>query len=227
MSESSTAAIGQSAHARPGMRLWTRDLVLIILVNLCVFTNHIMSLSTFPFFDPEPRWNGGRGRHVRCCPSRSSLSSCGTGRWLVARQWRATRRACDRSRAYGASRQLGYVFVPTMSLAIALRMVHGVGLSFSNSTTATVASDVIWQAALCRGDGLFRHGAPPSHPPSHRRSASRLWRAVASRRSYALLPPSPWSASCSSRSSTLHLSDVPRKSSTCVRSSTAIAACLV
>ena len=31
-------------------KLWTRDLVLIILVNLCVFTNHIMSLSTFPFY---------------------------------------------------------------------------------------------------------------------------------------------------------------------------------
>lgn len=31
-------------------KLWTKDLVLIILVNLCVFTNHIMSLSTFPFF---------------------------------------------------------------------------------------------------------------------------------------------------------------------------------
>ena len=50
MSGNSTAAIGQSAHAGSGTRLWTRDLVLIILVNLCVFTNHIMSLSTFPFF---------------------------------------------------------------------------------------------------------------------------------------------------------------------------------
>lgn len=40
----------QTAHAgKPAAKLWTRDLVLIILVNLCVFTNHIMSLSTFPF----------------------------------------------------------------------------------------------------------------------------------------------------------------------------------
>lgn len=31
-------------------RLWTRDLVLIIPVNLCVFANHIMSLSTFLFY---------------------------------------------------------------------------------------------------------------------------------------------------------------------------------
>lgn len=41
----------QAAHAgKPAAKLWARDLVLIILVNLCVFTNHIMSLSTFPFF---------------------------------------------------------------------------------------------------------------------------------------------------------------------------------
>lgn len=41
----------QTAHAgKPAAKLWTRDLVLIILVNLSVFTNHIMSLSTFPFY---------------------------------------------------------------------------------------------------------------------------------------------------------------------------------
>ena len=41
----------KTAHAgKPAAKLWTRDLVLIILVNLCVFTNHIMTLSTFPFF---------------------------------------------------------------------------------------------------------------------------------------------------------------------------------
>lgn len=41
----------QAAHTgKPATKLWTRDLVLIILVNLCVFTNHIMSLSTFPFY---------------------------------------------------------------------------------------------------------------------------------------------------------------------------------
>ena len=50
---------------------------------------------------------------------------------------------------------LGYVFVPTLSLAIALRMVHGVGLSFSNSTTATVASDVICRPRFAEGMGYF------------------------------------------------------------------------
>lgn len=39
-----------SSRQKAPCKLWTRDLVLIILVNLCVFTNHIMSLSTFPFY---------------------------------------------------------------------------------------------------------------------------------------------------------------------------------
>ncbi len=50
---------------------------------------------------------------------------------------------------------LGYMFVPTLSLAIALRMLHGVGLSFSNSTTATVASDVICRPRFAEGMGYF------------------------------------------------------------------------
>jgi len=50
---------------------------------------------------------------------------------------------------------LGYVFVPMTSLAIALRMVHGIGLSFSNSTTATVASDVICRPRFAEGMGYF------------------------------------------------------------------------
>ena len=43
-----TRGVASAADTQP--RLWTRDLVLIILVNLCVFTNHIMSLATFPFY---------------------------------------------------------------------------------------------------------------------------------------------------------------------------------
>ena len=50
---------------------------------------------------------------------------------------------------------LGYVFVPMLSLALALRMIHGIGLSFSNSTTATVASDVICHPRFAEGMGCF------------------------------------------------------------------------
>ena len=35
-------------HEKP--RLWTRNFVLIIVINFLVFMNHIMLLSTFPFY---------------------------------------------------------------------------------------------------------------------------------------------------------------------------------
>ena len=45
----------QSSTRKPVQcKLWTRDLVLSILVNLRVFTNHIMGLSTFPFCIQSP-----------------------------------------------------------------------------------------------------------------------------------------------------------------------------
>ena len=50
---------------------------------------------------------------------------------------------------------LGYVFVPVLSMSIAFRMLHGIGLSFSNSTTATVGSDVICRPRFAEGMGYF------------------------------------------------------------------------
>ena len=50
---------------------------------------------------------------------------------------------------------LGYMFVPVLSMSIAFRMLHGVGLSFSNSTTATVASDAICRPRFAEGMGYF------------------------------------------------------------------------
>jgi len=135
------------------MRLWTRDLVLIILVNLCVFTNHIMSLSTFPFFIQSL---GGTEAVAGMCAASFSLIAVivrpFVGWWLDNGVRRV---ALAIGLVLMGLAPLGYVFVPTMSLAIALRMVHGVGLSFSNSTTATVASDVICRPRFAEGMGYF------------------------------------------------------------------------
>lgn len=70
----------QAAHAgKPAAKLWTRDLVLIILVNLCVFTNHIMSLSTFPFFIQSLGGSEAIAWHLRgslCLCSRDHQAVC-------------------------------------------------------------------------------------------------------------------------------------------------------
>ena len=145
------AQTNASQSAQP--KLWTKDLVLIILVNLCVFTNHIMSLSTFPFFIQSL---GGTEAIAGICAAVFSFVAViirpFVGWWLDNGVRRA---ALVIGLLLLGLALLGYVFVPTLSLAIALRMLHGVGLSFSNSTTATVASDVICRPRFAEGMGYF------------------------------------------------------------------------
>ncbi len=150
MAKTKTSSI-PAPTARP--RLWTRDLVLIILVNLCVFTNHIMSLSTFPFYIQEL---GGSEAVSGACAALFSLVAVlvrpFVGWWLD----NGARRVVLIVGLLGlALAPAGYVAVPVLSVALTFRMVHGAALSFSNSTTATVASDVICKERFAEGMGFF------------------------------------------------------------------------
>lgn len=144
----------QAAHAgKPAAKLWTRDLVLIILVNLCVFANHIMSLSTFPFYIQSP---GGSEAVAGICAAAFAFVAViirpFVGRWLDNGVRKV---ALVVGLLLLGAAPLGYVFVPVLSMSIAFRMLHGIGLSFSNSTTATVASDVICRPRFAEGMGYF------------------------------------------------------------------------
>lgn len=144
----------QAAHTgKPATKLWTRDLVLIILVNLCVFTNHIMSLSTFPFYIQSL---GGSEAIAGICAAAFAFVAViirpFVGWWLDNGVRKA---ALVVGLLLLGAAPLGYVFVPVLSMSIAFRMLHGIGLSFSNSTTATVASDVICRPRFAEGMGYF------------------------------------------------------------------------
>lgn len=144
----------QAAHAgKPAAKLWTRDLVLIILANLCVFTNHIMSLSTFPFYIQSL---GGSEAVAGICAAAFAFVAViirpFVGWWLDNGVRKV---ALVVGLLLLGTAPLGYVFVPVLSMSIAFRMLHGIGLSFSNSTTATVASDVICRPRFAEGMGYF------------------------------------------------------------------------
>src|SRR5574344_1465251 len=49
----------------------------------------------------------------------------------------------------------GYVCLPFLSVVLLMRMVHGASLSFSNTSTATVASDIIPKERFAEGMGFF------------------------------------------------------------------------
>ena len=146
------AARGAVGGHKP-VKLWTRDLVLIILVNLCVFINHIMSLSTFPFYIKSL---GGTEALAGVCAAAFSLVAVVVrpfvGWWLDNG---ARRVVLIVGLLALAAAPFGYVAVPMLSVAIGFRMLHGAALSFSNSTTATVASDVIAKPRFAEGMGFF------------------------------------------------------------------------
>lgn len=142
-----------SSRQKAPCKLWTRDLVLIILVNLCVFTNHIMSLSTFPFYIQSL---GGTEALAGMCAAFFCLVAVVVrpfvGWWLDNG---ARRVVLVVGLILLALAPVGYVCVPVLSMAILFRMVHGAALSLSNSTTATVASDVIARPRFAEGMGYF------------------------------------------------------------------------
>ena len=127
--------------------------MLIILVNLCVFTNHIMSLSTFPFYIQSL---GGTEAQAGMCAAFFCLVAVVVrpfvGWWLDNGAHRAVLVV---GLVLLALAPVGYVCVPVLSMAILFRMVHGAALSLSNSTTATVASDVIARPRFAEGMGYF------------------------------------------------------------------------
>lgn len=148
-----TEATSAAAKGKGEPKLWTRELVLIILVNLCVFTNHIMSLSTFPFYIQSL---GGTEAVAGICVAAFSFVAVIIRPFVGWGLDNGVRRAAlVAGLVLMGLAPLGYVFVPVLSVAIAIRMVHGVGLSFSNSTTATVASDVICRPRFAEGMGYF------------------------------------------------------------------------
>lgn len=150
MSQQNTTA--EQRNAAP-VKLWTRDLVLIILVNLCVFTNHIMSLSTFPFYIQSL---GGTEAIAGICAAFFCLVAVAVRPfvgWVLDNG--ARRAVLVAGLILLALAPVGYVAVPVLSMAILFRMVHGAALSLSNSTTATVASDVIAKPRFAEGMGFF------------------------------------------------------------------------
>lgn len=143
----------RGAAAAQGGKLWTRDLVLIIIVNLCVFTNHIMSLATFPYYIQSL---GGSEAVSGICAAFFSIVAViirpFVGWWLDNG---ARRVVLILGLLLMGLAPLGYIAVPALSISIGMRMVHGAGLSLSNSTTATVASDVINKRRFAEGMGYF------------------------------------------------------------------------
>lgn len=140
-----------------GVRLWTKDFVIIIVINFLVFLNHLMILSTFPFFIGYLGYSDSvSGACVALFCVVSVLCRPFVG-WMLdngKRKLILLVGVCGM-----ALMPLGYLLVYTalssIALAVAFRMIHGFALAFSNTATSTIASDIIPKERFSEGMGMF------------------------------------------------------------------------
>jgi MFS family permease len=146
-------------------KLWNKDFLLIIIINFLVFMNHIMVLNTFPMFlkgvlgldegvagiaavafsgvavvlRPIVGWLLNNGK-------RKAILVVG----LVGMLLMPLGYLCSDLLA-----GMGYAISAAIVLALVCRMLQGASLAFSNTTTATIASDALPQSRFAEGMGYF------------------------------------------------------------------------
>lgn len=134
-------------------KLWTRDFILIIIINFLVFMNHIMLLSTFPFYIESLGGSEALAGLAATLFSFIAVLCRPFVGWLLDN---GKRRAILLIGLAGMLLMpLGYMLASAIFLALVFRMVHGASLALSNTATATIASDVIPAPRFSEGMGMF------------------------------------------------------------------------
>lgn len=142
---------------KPAEKLWTADFIKIILINFFVFLNHLMVMSTFPFFISFLGY------------SETVSGACVVAFSLVAVIFRpfvgwmldsGKRKKILFIGLFGMGLMpMGYLLVYTVTASLAMtvvcRMVHGCSLACSNTSTSTITTDIIPKSRFSEGMGMF------------------------------------------------------------------------
>ena len=131
-------------------KVWTKNFLLIIIINFLVFMNHIMNLSTFPMFLEQVLGLNAAmavviGWMLDCGRRKSVLLAGLAGMLLMPLGYALSSSAAA----------AGYTLSAAVSLALTCRMLHGAALALSNTTGATIASDALPQRRFAEGMGYF------------------------------------------------------------------------
>lgn len=140
------------------VKLWTKDFVLIILINFFVFLNHLMILSTFPLFIKNVM--GSSDSVSGLCVT----LFCVIG--VIARPFVGVMLDNGKRKSIlivgliiMELMPMGYLFASTVIMSlmsvIICRMAHGIALALSNTSTSTIATDIIPKQRFAEGMGMF------------------------------------------------------------------------
>lgn len=134
-------------------KLWNKNFICIILINFLVFLNHLAILATFPFYIEKLGGSeavAGIATTLFCVVSVICRPIIG---WLLDS---GKRKAILIIGLCGMLLMpLGYLFFGTLLLAFLCRMAHGAALAFSNTSTSTIATDIIPRVRFAEGMGFF------------------------------------------------------------------------
>ncbi|MGN1329449.1 MAG: MFS transporter [Eubacterium sp.] len=139
------------------VKLWTKDFVFVIIINFLVFLNHLMILSTFPFFIS---YLGYSDTVSGVCATVFSLVAVVCRPFVGWMLDNGKRKIILLVGLIGmALMPMGYLLVYTalssIALAVAFRMLHGVSLACSNTSTSTITTDIIPKERFSEGMGMF------------------------------------------------------------------------
>lgn len=138
---------------QPKVKLWTKDFVLIIVINFLVFLNHLMILSTFPFYVEHLGGSEAAAGLAAALFSIVAVFCRPVIGWMLDT---GKRKAILLIGLVGmALMPVGYLVLSVLFLAFVARMLHGASLAFSNTSTATIATDIIPQPRFAEGMGMF------------------------------------------------------------------------
>ena len=134
-------------------KLWTKNFVLIMVINFFVFLNHLMILSTFPFYI----------EHLEGTEAIAGIAAAAFA--FVAVVFRpfigwvldtGKRRIILVLGLIGMGMMpLGYMSVGIIVSALVCRMAHGLSLACANTASNTIASDLLPRSRFGEGMGYF------------------------------------------------------------------------
>lgn len=138
-------------------KLWNNNFVFIIIINFLVFLNHLMVLSTFPFFISHLGYSDSVSGLCVAVFSLIAVIFRPIVGWILDN---GKRKSILLIGLLGMMfMPLGYLFVYTfvssIVLAVLFRLIHGISLAYSNTSTSTIATDIIPKSRFSEGMGMF------------------------------------------------------------------------
>lgn len=137
----------------PASKLWTRDFLLITLANLFLFLGFQMLLPVLPQY---AKVLGGSETAAGLVVGIFSVSSVLVRPFAGRALDKYGRRAIFLAGlAIFLGSVMAYIVVPTVTLLLLFRFIHGCGWSAASTGTNTIASDIIPAQRLGEGMGYF------------------------------------------------------------------------